>query len=168
VALVAQDGSNGADNQNFKLVPLDLAGLVARSGTARSGRPVDHVERDAPSMLAWATASVAAPEREDAAAVAANRFAYVIGGKPASGVAQATVHFAALNADGSTGAWAATTPLPAPREDHNAVVAGGRLYVIGGGGPNATVYSAAINPNGTLGAGARRRRCQWRWTIRPA
>jgi N-acetylneuraminic acid mutarotase len=109
-------------------------------------------EREARAKLgSWSTASAAAPEREDAASVTANDHVYVIGGKDARGDEQSTVSSARLNADGSLGEWATTTALPAPRQDHNAVVAGGRLYVIGGGGPDDTVYSAPLNADATVG-----------------
>ena len=142
-----------------KLLLIVVAGMavVAPAGCGGSeaepsvsGRPT--TEAAALGKLgSWSTASVDAPEREDAASVTANGRAYVIGGKNAGGVVQSTVYYAQLKADGSSGTWATTTALPAARQDHNAVVANGRLYVIGGGGPDDTVYSAPLNADGTVG-----------------
>lgn len=109
-------------------------------------------QAEAPDKLgSWATAPVGAPGREDAASVTTNGYAYIIGGKDGDGALQSTVYYARLNADGSTGAATETTALPEAREDHNAVVARGRVYVIGGGGPDDTVYSAPANANGAVG-----------------
>ncbi len=81
---------------------------------------------------------------------------YVLGGLDASDAATSTVYYASLGSDGSVGTWATTTALPQARYAFGAVVFRGRLYIAGGndaaGTPIATVYSAQINSNGTLGA----------------
>lgn len=120
--------------------------------TSAAGSPRGAAPSPAARLRPWRLTQAAAPAREDAAAVTANGYAYVIGGKSGSGVVESTVYYAELRADGSTGRWVRTSPLPAPREDHNAVVAGRYLYVVGGGGPDDTVYFAELNANGTLGA----------------
>jgi hypothetical protein len=66
------------------------------------------------------------------------------------------VYYASLGSDGSVGTWATTTALPQARYAFEAVIFRGRLYVAGGNDatntPTATVYTAQINSDGTLGA----------------
>jgi hypothetical protein len=118
-----------------------------------------------------ATASLPAP-RGFAAAVVANAFnsrlggngtIYVIGGLDGTGSATSTVYAASLAADGSipatgAGSWTAATSLPKPLYAHAAAIFQGRIYVVGGNdasnNPVATVYSATINGDGSLGAWA--------------
>ncbi|HEY3357864.1 MAG TPA: hypothetical protein VGQ83_31725, partial [Polyangia bacterium] len=130
--------------------------------------------------------------RTAVASVAYNGYLYAIGGR--SGATDlAEVRYANINADGTLGAWAATSaPLPAPRSGLSAVAHRGTLYVFGAGGtswyygrlgatgdvaawtagPTATptngatavaydgavylmgptMYSAPVNPDGSLGA----------------
>jgi hypothetical protein len=80
---------------------------------------------------------------------------YVLGGLDASGTATNTVYYASLSSTGSVGTWATTTALPQALYAFSAVVFQGRVYVAGGEGVNdtpvATVYSAPINADGTLG-----------------
>src|SRR5439155_14799478 len=67
------------------------------------------------------------------------------------------VQVARINANGTLGAWTATTSFTTARSSHTSVALGGYLYVVGGQfGPSATklqdVQAATINANGTLGA----------------
>src|SRR5439155_26077821 len=63
---------------------------------------------------------------------------------------------APLNADGTIGAWSATTSFPNPRAFHRCVAYNGYIYVTGGAAVAGTVYNdvqiAQINPDGTLGS----------------
>ncbi len=94
--------------------------------------------------------------REFHTSVTANGYAYVIGGDNAG--AQSTAYYAKLYSDGSTAAWATTTPLStgaAVRREADSVVANGYVYVIGGdsaGTAQSTVYYNSLNADGTLGA----------------
>ncbi|HUG03829.1 MAG TPA: hypothetical protein VML92_05340 [Steroidobacteraceae bacterium] len=115
---------------------------------------------------AWTTESNALPAALGfAAGAAANGFnsgvtghgvVYVLGGLDDAGAATSTVYYAALGSNGSVGAWATTTPLPAARYTFGAAIFRGRLYVAGGydaaDTATATVHSAPINSDGTLGA----------------
>lgn len=87
--------------------------------------------------------------------VTGNGTIFVLGGLDAMGAATATVYEASLDAAGSVGAWTEATALPDARYAFGAVVFRGRLYVAGGNDatdtPVATVYSAPINGDGTLG-----------------
>ncbi len=118
----------------------------------------------------WALTGALPAARGFAAAVAATAFnsklggngaIYLLGGLDAAGAATSTVWAASLDADGTipasgSGAWTATTSLPQPLFAHAAVIFHGRIYVAGGndstGTPVATVYSAPINADGSLGS----------------
>jgi hypothetical protein len=81
-------------------------------------------------------------------------FLYITGGTHYTGVFD-DVAVAPIAADGSLGPFVATTPMPSRRAGHGIVVHGGRLFVAGGqnnGGFLATVTSAPIHEDGTLGA----------------
>ncbi|MBI4248989.1 MAG: hypothetical protein HY611_05755, partial [Elusimicrobia bacterium] len=75
---------------------------------------------------------------------------YVIGGKDAGGTARADVFYAAINADGSLGAWHVAKSLPQARSGHSALVFHNRIYVLGDSS-GLTPYFALIAPDGTLG-----------------
>lgn len=81
---------------------------------------------------------------------------YVLGGVVNGGNdIQNTVYFAKINADGTLADWAATTPLPSPVSNHGAVVANGRVFVLGGWGGTAStaaVNSSLVAQTGGLGA----------------
>ncbi len=86
--------------------------------------------------------------------VAYNGYLYVIGGYLSSGIGLSDVQVAPINADGTLGAFAATTSLPTARIDHTSVAYNGYLYVIGGFDDSylSDVQVAPINADGTLGA----------------
>ncbi|MEO5627854.1 MAG: FG-GAP-like repeat-containing protein [Candidatus Saccharimonadales bacterium] len=89
--------------------------------------------------------------------VTANGYIYVIGGSTTGSQANvvATVYYATLNGDGTTGPWATTSSLPTGRYNSGGVVANGYVYSVAGyevAGQSATVYYAPLNGNGTLGA----------------
>lgn len=89
---------------------------------------------------------------------------YVAGGNDATSTPVAKVYSAKLNSDGSLGAWATLTDLPAARAYAQLVTAAGNLYVVGGtassvdpvvntasAGALSTVVYAGINlQDGTL------------------
>ncbi len=118
------------------------------------------------AAASWTTEAHALPAaRGFAAGALANGFnskvssagiVYVLGGVDASGMASSTVYYASLSSSGAVGTWATTTALPQARYAFGAAVFEGRLYVAGGNDgtdtPTATVYSAQINSDGTLGA----------------
>ncbi len=89
----------------------------------------------------------------DATSVVYNGYVYEIGGVDSG--ATATVDYAPINANGTLGAWTATTSLLAATQDATSVVYNGYVYEIGGYNGTAavaTVDYAPINSNGTLGA----------------
>ncbi|KAF0125815.1 MAG: hypothetical protein FD189_1175 [Elusimicrobia bacterium] len=90
---------------------------------------------------------------------------YVTGGIVRNIGSHAAVYSAPFNADGTLGAWRAETSLPARLFSHRSMVRNGRLMIFGGsadhtlypsgqpaGAISAKVLSAAINPDGALGA----------------
>ncbi|MEK7101552.1 MAG: hypothetical protein AAB882_00160, partial [Patescibacteria group bacterium] len=86
--------------------------------------------------------------------VAANGYVYVIGGSVGA-TPQKNVQFAKLNADGTVGTWASTTPLTTAERFHTSIVANGYVYTIGGSSSgNNAVQFAKLNTNGTLGSWA--------------
>lgn len=91
-------------------------------------------------------------------AAVSNGTLYVLGGTVNGGNdIQNSVYFAKINADGSLADWAATTPLPSPVSNHGAVVANGRVLVLGGWtgtAPTAAVHSSLIVAGGGLGGWA--------------
>ncbi len=89
-----------------------------------------------------------------ATSVAYNGYVYEIGGYNGSAYV-ATVDYAPINSNGTLGAWAATTSLPAATSSATSVAYNGYVYEIGGqvsGSVTTTVDVAPINSNGTLGS----------------
>jgi protocatechuate 3,4-dioxygenase beta subunit len=103
------------------------------------------------------------------AVVANNGYLYVLGGAIAYGTGAtvlSSVYYAKQNADGTLGAWNATTSLPVPRMAAASVALNGYLYIIGGNKTGTTgfgeddssyetygrVHYAPFNADGTIGA----------------
>ena len=108
------------------------------------------------SLSAWVTQRPL-PVAIYAHAGVANGMLYVFGGAINGGTTVTNkVYYAKINDDGTLGVWNETTPLPLPLNNHGAVAAGGRVYVMGGaisGGFLANVhYSAPVAGDGSLGA----------------
>lgn len=106
------------------------------------------------SLGPW-VAQKSLPEAVYTHAAVSNGTLYVLGGTVNGGNdIHNTVYFAKIEADGSLADWAATTPLPSPVSNHGAVVANGRVLVMGGwtgAAPTAEVQSAAVEGAGGLG-----------------
>ena len=89
------------------------------------------------------------------AVVTKNRV-YLLGGYVnGSTSATAAVYTAPINADGTLGTWTTGTSLPDTVYGSQAIVTQNRVYLLGGivnSSPSATVYTAPINADGTLGA----------------
>ena len=88
-------------------------------------------------------------------------YVYAVGGWNGTAMLSA-VYVAPINPDGSIGAWTATTALPTATGWSRPVFTRNRVYLVGGSAVNgqsfATIYTAPINTDGTLGA----------WTTGPA
>lgn len=79
-----------------------------------------------------------------------------VGGGEIGGASQTDVWHAPFNADGTLGAFQATSSLPAGRQHHGWQAWNGRLYAFGGDNGQGTAFAdswvATINPDGSLGA----------------
>ncbi|MBI3096757.1 MAG: hypothetical protein HYY93_00705, partial [Planctomycetes bacterium] len=103
---------------------------------------------------AWTATTALTTARDSHTSVAHNGYIYVMGGW-VGGVAVNGVEYATINANGTLGAWTATTALMTARSSHTSVVYSGYLYVIGGdtgSGYLNDVQCAPIDANGTVGA----------------
>lgn len=90
----------------------------------------------------------------DFATVTAKEHLFVIGGNIPGGQYQRRAYSAVIQDDGLLGHWVEVTELPQALTAHTAVVANDHLFVLGGFNANgfqATVFSARINDDGTLG-----------------
>ncbi|MDD5302555.1 MAG: hypothetical protein PHS14_05530 [Elusimicrobia bacterium] len=107
------------------------------------------------SLGPW-VAQKSLPEAVYTHAAVSNGTLYVLGGTVNGGNdIQNSVYFAKINADGTLADWAATTPLPSPVSNHGAVVANGRVIVLGGwtgAAPTEAVQSSPVESAGGLGA----------------
>lgn len=102
---------------------------------------------------AWTATTPLPGIRESHAMAAWAGRLYVAGGS--NGSAQSSVWWAPIRADGSVGDWTATTALPGARTQLAMAASTGRLVVSGGHNgvsAQATVYSAPINDDGSVGA----------------
>ena len=101
----------------------------------------------------WTTATaLPAPVTYSQAIVTKNRV-YLLGGY-INGAFSSTVYTAPINADGTLGTWTTATALPGTVTYSQAIVTNNRVYLLGGlinGASSATVYTAPINTDGTLG-----------------
>lgn len=107
----------------------------------------------------WATTTSLGTARSLHGAVAHNGRIYVFGGINSAATPLNTVEYATINANGTVGAWTATTNLPAARAYFGTTIVNEYIYVIGGYSsvsptpvPTNTVYYAPIATNGTVGA----------------
>lgn len=105
----------------------------------------------------WETGSALSATRARHAAVSTGGYIFVVGGTLDGTTATNSVIAAPVSGNGVLGAWTAGPSLPASVEQHQAIVVGEYLYVIGGrasatGVALDTVYYARLGKNGTLGA----------------
>ena len=108
-----------------------------------------------PSNYMWCPGTAMPAGAFDAGAAVYGNKIYLVGGHTNAG-ATAAVHYAQISAaDGTLGAWQATTALPVPASGLRVTAHGGHLYAVGGivgGGISNQVYYAPISTDGTLGA----------------
>jgi hypothetical protein len=92
----------------------------------------------------------------ESALIYANGYVYSFGGRTSTGVVTDAVYYAAVQTNGSIGAWQTTTVLPHTLCNEGAAVYSGRVYVWGGfdnAGPTQNAcYYASQNPDGSLGS----------------
>jgi hypothetical protein len=128
-------------------------------GGSSSGTPVNTVQY-APinangTLGTWQTTTSLGTARAGFSTVAYNGYLYILGGFDSTSTAFSDVQYAPINANGTIGAWQATTSFATPRAYFGATVYDGYLYILGGYDSTPTVFSdvqyAPINANGTLG-----------------
>jgi N-acetylneuraminic acid mutarotase len=146
-ALVAGCGGSEPSTPSWhELMPLlhgrsahavvsDRETVYAVGGTGADGQPVLAVERFDGRVWTQETTLPGEGLNAPAAALVHDRL-YVIGGF-ATTTNEPTDQV--LVYDTATRDWSEVAPLPAPRGGHAAVVVGGRLHVIGGGGDVSTL-----------------------------
>jgi len=163
--LRATQATGGQDTVSVTTGSLTAGQVVKATQTVNGlespkSLPVTVAFADPPVTTNWIQASTLPRGLTDHQAIYLNGYVYAIGGRSnasdADTYATNTVYYAAVNANGSIGAWASTTNLPVPRAAHGAAAYNGRIYAWGGwtsGYPtiNTCIY-ATQNPNGTLGA----------------
>lgn len=106
-------------------------------------------------ISSWASAAPNLPGNNYGLATAVyGNYMYISGGNDGVKFSSA-VYSAKLNPDGTLNSWTNAGYLPASRYGHQMFAAKGRLYVLGGfnaGSAQSTVWSAAVSPQGALGA----------------
>jgi len=103
---------------------------------------------------AWTATTSFSTGRSNHAAVITNSYIYVLGGNTAAANLN-DVQYAPLNADGTVGAWTATTSFVTTRVSHTATAHKGYIYILGGnngGSSFSDVQFAPLNANGSVGA----------------
>jgi N-acetylneuraminic acid mutarotase len=156
----ASAGAANAKSANVATVYFDAIDDATGALVGSSWSPTSPL----PAPCGFAAAVVATGMNSK---VLGNGTIYVLGGLDASGAATSAIWAASLNADGTifpsgAGSWTSVGSLPQPLFGHAAAIVHGRIYVAGGndasGNPVDTVYSAAVNGDGSLGT----------WTVLPA
>lgn len=154
--------------------PLDTsttaAYLYAIGGVDATAQTVStvYVQKVAPDGTTggWQTATALPVALHSAAAAVFGGYVYVVGGATTTNAPVATTYRAAINADGTLGAWQSLAPLPVATAYLSLAQFGPYLYAVGGdvgavapvlntasGTETGAVYEASINPrDGTLTA----------------
>jgi hypothetical protein len=135
----------------------DFAGGRSHDGTvvgAQQGDGALTLAARAEALAAWERLPSLPRELFHFSAIVAKGHLFIIGGNSPDGGYQGRVYSAVLRDDGLLGHWIETVPLPQALQGHAAVVANDHVFVLGGfnaSGIQATVFSAPIHPDGTLG-----------------
>ena len=171
VADIASDGSLGAWHEGTAL-PAPTAGMAIAQGNLAiyvlGGQHLGRQNttdvlvgytgtRDAQGIAAWERGPALPAPRFHAAAVATDRFVYVLGGLETA-TSTNTIFRSRMNQDGTLGAWTTDT-LPRARSHQAAFVHDGAIYMVGGldGNPAGQlvplwdVVRAEVHRDGSLG-----------------
>jgi len=115
-------------------------------------------------IVGWGTGVALPVTLASSHAVVTKNRVYLIGGKTAAGATSSAVYTAPINSDGSLGAWTTSAALPLAVSGSRAVVTKNRVFLLGGydasGVKLASVLTAAVNSDGTLGAWANTKQLQ--------
>lgn len=104
------------------------------------------------SIGAWTATSILPGNRTGGELVAVNNHLYFLGGYDGT-TYYATAHYAPIRANGSIGAWTATTSFTTGRYSFGAAHYNGYIYIMGGiatAGSTGTVYYTKVKSDGTL------------------
>lgn len=104
------------------------------------------------TLGAWTTGTALPGGLSITQAVVTKNRVYLLGGS--NGTQFATVYTTPINGDGTLGTWTTGTSLPIAIANSQSVITKNRVYLLGGlvtGTRSASVYSAPINADGTLG-----------------
>lgn len=107
------------------------------------------------TLGAWSNTGNLAVATARSQAIVTKTRVYLLGGSESANGVIATVQSAAVNADGTLGAWTVGTALPMAKSSAHAVVTKNRVYLVGGWDGvlrTNTIHTAPINSDGTLGA----------------
>lgn len=106
-------------------------------------------------ITGWTTGTSLPTSLFSPQAIVTKNRVYLLGGYNGSDNIK-TVYTAPINADGTLGTWTTGTSLPIAIGSAQAIVTKNRVYLLGGYSSSlttlATVYTAPINADGTLGA----------------
>ncbi len=128
--------------------------LYVLGGSSNNGVQYAPINTDG-TLGVWASTSSFTTGRGYADAIAYNGYLYLLAGSTSTNTVFNDVQFAPINANGTLGAWVATTSLPSGRDETSVAVYNGYIYVAAGYAPSGTladVQFARINSDGTLGA----------------
>jgi hypothetical protein len=123
------------------------------NGTALNSVFYSRINSDG-SLNAWQPTSSLITQRQGTDAVTSGSYIYVPTGNNASGKLE-SVEYAAIQPDGSLGAWKITSPVTTPRVYHTVVSDGNSIFIIGGSAYSSndsidSVESASIQTGGSL------------------
>jgi hypothetical protein len=107
-------------------------------------------------ITGWVTNTPLPFEIQGAQVIVTKNRVYLIGGRVTTthSAPSTAVYMAPINSDGGLGTWAMAAPIPAAIYLSHIIVIKNRVYLLGGiinYDPAGSVYSAPINPDGTLG-----------------
>lgn len=106
------------------------------------------------NITGWSTDTALPTALYASQAIVTKNRVYLLGGHNATNWLS-TVYVSTINSDGTLGGWSATTSLPGPLGNSQAIITKNRVYLIGGQDVSvavATIYTAPINSDGTLGS----------------
>lgn len=125
---------------------LYVLGGTDTSGDVTGTTYVGHVDLDG-SVTGWQETTALPEPLHSAGAVVFRGFIYLVGGAGSDDTAVATTYRAAVNPDGTLGAWETLDALPSPAAYHALVNLGPFIYAVGGDA--GTVAPDVFSQSGT-------------------
>ena len=107
-------------------------------------------ETQSGDVTGWANTTALPAARMSGQAIVTQDRAFLLGG-----YVTPVVYTVPLNVDGTLGSWTTATELPIGIGESQAIITKNRIYLLGGyvtgGHYTASIYTAPINPDGTIG-----------------